>query len=465
MQTVDVKTIQKAVYDLCYQANTKLSGRVYSKILKAYNQEKDENLKTVFSSILENAKIATNNKRPLCQDTGQVLLFLSVGQDVHISGGDLNDAINSAVEKCYRENFFRKSVVKDALLSRENTKTNTPVIIYSEIVPGQEIKIDVLIKGAGSENKSKADMLLPTYSKEDIIEYIAKCVLDSGTSACPPLFVGVGIGGTFDKAVLLSKKALLIEDSKNPELTTLEKEITDYINQNAPERFSSNYVLDLKVITSSTHIACMPVAVCINCHSSREASCVIDGDNIIFQSEEYDLIDTGDDLYKGIKEIFADDVERIRALKEGEQVLLSGEVFVARDAAHFKMLSMMNDGESLPFDLKNSIIFYAGPCPSAPGEVIGPIGPTTSSRMDKFAATFYDNGVMATIGKGERNAEIKDSIKKNRGVYFSAIGGISSLLASKIKKAEVIAFEELGAEAIYKIEIDKLPLRVDISAQ
>ncbi len=464
MQVVKIDTIKKAVYELCYNANTKLSGRVYSKILNAYQSEQDENLKLIFASIIENAKIANQTKRPLCQDTGQVLVFLSVGQDVHITGADLNDSVNQAVKDCYIENYFRKSVVYDAFLSRKNTNTNTPIIIYTEIVPGEEVKIDVLIKGAGSENKSKAQMMLPTSSREEIKEYIAKSVIESGTSSCPPLFIGVGIGGTFDKSALLAKKALLLEKPLNDELELFSQEIKDYINLNSPKEFNNNYVLDLNILTSPTHIACLPVSVCINCHSSREAGCKILGDKIEYLSDEYDFLDSDESLFSGIKEVNVSDSEKIRNLKEGEQVLLTGEIFVARDEAHARIIDLIKNNEKLPFEIKDKIILYAGPCPSKPGEIIGPIGPTTSSRMDKFAPFLYDRGLLATIGKGERNQEVAEAIKKNNAVYFVAIGGVASLLSSRIKKSEIIAFEELGAEAIYKIQADKLPVMVNISS-
>lgn len=463
MAIIDTKIIKEAVYKLCYDANVSLNNRVYSKILNAYNSVKNQDVKMIYSSILKNAKIASEIQRPLCQDTGQVLVFLTIGQNVQIVGENLEETINTAVESCYVDNFFRKSVVKDALFSRINTKTNTPAVIYTEIVSGSELKIDILIKGAGSENKSKASMLLPTSSREDIKKYISDCVLDSGTNSCPPLFIGVGIGATFDKASLLAKKALLIDPGENEELNSFAEEIKDYINEKAPKEFSQAYVLDVNIITAQTHIACLPVSVCINCHSSREASCIIRNNNeISYLNEKYDFIETKDDSFIDLQEVHTSEFERIRNLKKDDQILLTGEIIVARDAAHARLIELIENHDELPIEIKDKIILYAGPCPSAPGEIIGPIGPTTSSRMDRFAPILYEKGLLATIGKGERNNEVCDSIKKNSAVYFTVTGGIASLLATRVKKSEVIAFEDLGAEAIYRLEVDKLPVKVSL---
>lgn len=463
MTTIDIEIIKKAVYKLCYDANIRLSNKVYSRILNAYNTVSHEEVKSIYASILQNAKVAFENQRPLCQDTGQVLVFLSIGQKVQLNGESIEKVVNEAVESCYTDNFFRKSVVKDALLERVNTKTNTPAIIYTEIADGNEIRIDVLIKGAGSENKSKAAMLLPTASKEEIKKYIADCVLESGISSCPPLFVGVGIGGSFDRASVLAKKALIMDLNENQELNSFAEEIKNYINENAPKEFCQSYVLDLNIITAQTHIACLPVSVTINCHSSREASCIIKNGEINYLNEKYDFSDVKEDNFPVLPEIKTTEIERIRNLKIGEQILLTGEIFVARDAAHLRLFEMIERNEKLPIEIKDKIIFYAGPCPSKPGETIGPIGPTTSSRMDRFAPTLYERGLLATIGKGERSQQVCDSIKKNSSVYFTLTGGIASLIASKVKKSELIAFEEFGAEAIYKLQVEKLPVKVNIS--
>lgn len=458
MPVINTKIISDAIYKLCLDANVQLSGKVYFKILNAYHKEEKEH-KDFFKSILQNAHLAYINKRPLCQDTGQVLVFIQIGQEVSIEGADLNYVINSAVEKCYKEQFFRTSVVKNAIFNRTNTCTNTPAIIYYDIVPGNEIKIDVLIKGAGSENKSDAAMLLPGAAEEEIIDYIVKTVISSGFNSCPPLFIGVGIGGTFDKASVLAKKALLADDLM-PEETDFAKRIKTAVNSSLPTNYPKNYVLDVKVLTAPTHIASLPVSVSINCHSSRKASCIIRGSEIEFLNNIPEFANLEENSDSHTKEVNAQDINSFHSIKSGDAILLSGTIFVARDAAHKRLFEAIANGEQLPFDIKNNIIFYAGPCPPNESEVIGPIGPTTSSRMDKYASKLYDMGLLATIGKGSRNNEVMQALERNKAYYFKAGGGIASLLSSKIKEAQVIAYEDLGPEAIYKIKVEKLPLSV-----
>ena len=446
MKTISTKLIEEAVYKLCFEANTCLDDSVYSKILASFNSTGDKVLK----AILQNAKIAYEKKLPLCQDTGQVVVFVEIGQEVQLSGDFLEDAINLAVEKCYIENFFRKSVVKNAIFDRDNTTTNTPAIIYTKIVKGDEIKIKVLIKGAGSENKSKLEMMLPTSNEEEIIEKCSELILSAGKNACPPMFVGIGIGGTADKASILSKEVLVCDEFTQNELE-LAKKIKDRVNE------KENLVLDVKLKSIATHIACMPVAITINCHSDRFSSCTIKENDVVYHHQTPDFVSFEE--IEGVKEVYANDVETIKLLKTGEEVLLTGEVYVARDMAHKRML----EAKELPIDIKNKIIFYAGPCPNSPDRVIGSIGPTTAGRMDKFAVELYDKGLIATIGKGDRNNAVQDSIKRNNAKYFTVIGGIAALLANKVKKKEIIAYEELGPEALYLIEVEKLPVKVELS--
>ena len=453
MIEISTEIIKEAIYKLCFEANTCLNDKVYSKILDTYNKTNDEILK----SILQNAKVAFDKKLPLCQDTGQVIVFVEIGQDVHLTGELLEIAINSAIEKCYIENYFRKSVVKNAVFDRTNTNNNTPAIIYTNIIRGDSIKLSVLIKGAGSENKSKLEMILPTASEDEIINKCSELIISAERNACPPMFIGIGIGGTADKAILLSKEAL-IKESFSKEEYTLSEKIKNKVNKQT----SQNYVLDVKLCTTSTHIACMPVAITINCHSDRTSSCIITKNNIEYNHKTPSFIEF-DNFNDKKQEIFTSEIEKIRNLKQGEEILLSGEIYIARDMAHKRLKKMIDNGETLPFNIENSIIFYAGPCPNKDGEIIGSVGPTTASRMDKYAVEFYDKGLLATIGKGERNQDIKEAIKRNNAKYFTVTGGIAALLSDKVKKKEVIAFEELGAEALYCIEVEKLPVKVELT--
>lgn len=461
MSEISTNIIKEAIYKLCFDSNTCLQKSIYSKILQSYENTNESETKNLLKNILLNAKIAYETSKPLCQDTGQVIVFLEIGQNIKLTGEYIETAINSAVEKCYKDNFFRKSTVKNAIFDRTNTRTNTPVIIYTKIIAEDEIRIKVLIKGAGSENKSQLSMLLPTTSKEEFIKKISELILKSEENACPPMFIGIGSGFTADKAILMSKEALLCENFTQEE-TELAQEIKEYINSNAPEKYKNCYVLDVKLLTDSTHIACMPVGITINCHSDRYSSCTIKNNEIIYHHKKPDFIDINEEISTK-KEVIVDDIETLKKLKTGEEFLLTGEIYVARDAAHKRIDNLLKTNLPLPIQIENKIIFYAGPTPAKPNEISGSIGPTTAGRMDSYAAVLYKKGLLATIGKGSRSKEITDIIKEKNAKYFTVQGGIAALLSEKIKESKIIAFEDLGAEAIYKIYIDKLPLKVEIA--
>ena len=460
MIEISTDLIEQAVYKLCFDANICLNNKVYDKIYGAY-QTAQNPCKDILRNILLNAQTAYEKKLPLCQDTGQVIVFVQIGQEVKLKGIFLEDCINNAVEKCYKDNFFRKSVVKNALFDRTNTNTNTPVIIYTKYIEGDEIKISVLIKGAGSENKSQLSMLLPSIGEDELIQKCAELIYTAEENSCPPMFLGIGLGGTSDKAMLLSKEAFICDDFTTDE-NQLGEKIKDCVNSKYKSKYGNNYVLDVRVKTFSTHIACMPVGITVNCHSDRTAKCTIkDGIiNYISQKPEFKEIEAS---AEALKEIKTDDTESLRKLQQGEKFLLTGEIYVARDMAHKRMFEMFSRGKELPIQIKDGIIFYAGPCPNKPGEIIGSIGPTTAGRMDKYAAEFYKRGLLATIGKGGRNKDVERIIKEKQAKYFTAYGGIAALLSEKVKKCEVVAFEDLGTEAIYKLEVEKFPASVEIA--
>ncbi len=460
MIKISTKIIKQAVYKLCFEANTRIQNDIYSKILSAYQNEKSPETKNILASVLQNAKIAYETKKPLCQDTGQVIVFLKAGQSVCFTDGYINDAINSAVQDCYIENSFRKSVVKNAVFDRTNTNTNTPCFIYTDFIEGDEVKITVVIKGAGSENKSKSEMLLPTLSEKEIIEKCAELILTAQDNACPPMFTGICIGGTLDKACVTSKEALFLKEFDKRELEFSEK-VKRIVNTKSPERYSNAYVLDVKTKILPTHIACMPVCVTINCHSDRFSSCTIKNNEIFYEHKTPDFCEITSGQ-KELKEVFANDIWAIKSLNRGEEVFLTGEIYVARDMAHKRICEMIKNSDTLPFDIKDKIIFYAGPCPAKSGQVIGSIGPTTASRMDKYAIELYNKGLIASIGKGGRNEEVKSVILKNNAKYFGITGGIAALLSEKVKSCEIIAFEDLGAEAVYKLNVEKFPVKVEI---
>ena len=430
--------------------------------------------------ILQNAYLAKKNNRPLCQDTGQVLVFLKLPYSFSF-GYDFKKVINDAVEKTYEEEFYRKSVVKNSVFDRDNTGTNTPAIIYTDFENRESVKIDVLIKGGGAENMSFVEMFNPTTSQEEIISFLSQKINERAKNACPPLFIGIGAGGTMDYAAILSKKALfegienefckkvkeccnknnitspltpLLNEESGTEIITCHCERSEAIQENF------KILLSVKMLSSSTHIASLPVAVTINCHSNRHSGCEIGKNGVIFNDVEYEISPVNIDL-SNYKKINTNNIEEIKKLKSGDKILLSGTIYAMRDAAHKKVFELIEKGLKLPFEIKNSAIFYAGPAPKKEGEVIGPIGPTTAKRMDKFAPKLYDLGCILTIGKGERSNEVKDACKRNDAHYLSAFGGIACYLQKSFKKSELVAFEELGTEAIRRFEIEDLPLTVE----
>ena len=406
----------EAVYNLCYQAEICLSKDIYSKILEAYRSVQDVNIKNRLKYILKNAQTAYKEKMPLCQDTGQVMVFLEIGQNIVITGNFIEAAVNDAVKKCFEENFFRKSIVNNAVFDRTNTKTNTPCIIYTKYTSGSDIKIKVLIKGAGSENQSRLEMLLPSAEEDEIIKKCSELILKAGINACPPMFIGIGAGGTADKALLLSKEALISNDFTEKE-KQLALKIKEAANRNAPGSYKDCYVLDVKLKTESAHIACLPIGITINCHSDRYASASISDGRVIYEHKTPDFIDL-DIETDNLKEIKADDIESLKSLKQGEKFLLTGWIYTARDAAHKKLAALIKENKPLPFDIKDKIIFYAGPCPAPKGRIIGSIGPTTASRMDKYAEILYEHGVFASLGKGSRSSALQNYIKENGKRYF-----------------------------------------------
>ncbi|MBQ2871736.1 fumarate hydratase [bacterium] len=444
---ITTKNLYQATYDACYKANIYLPKEVLTALTDIKENEDTAKMDKIFA----NSVIAAKNSRPLCQDTGQIIVFLEIGQNVYLDELP-QEIINKAISDCYVDNFFRKSIVNDSLFDRTNTNNNTPTIIYTNIVRGNEIKIDLLIKGGGAENMSAVKMLTPSASEDDIINEITDIVQASGQNACPPLFLGVGIGGTLDYSSVLSKKAYFSNENKQ-----FAEKLKKHINEN-----SDTKVADVKMLTSSTHIACMPLAVTINCHSCRHASVLVKQNGYELLTE-FDVANATENQQYNKKEIQTNEVEILKNLNRNEEILLSGTIYTARDMAHKKIIKLIEKGETLPFELKHSIIFYAGPCPKKENEQIGPIGPTTAKRMDKFAPILYDLGMLATIGKGERNREVQQSIKNNNALYFSVQGGVASLLQSCIKNVEIIAFEELGTEAIYKLEVEKLPVKVELN--
>lgn len=431
---LNTNLIYEAVYDLCVRANTILPQNICKSV-------KD-------GLILQNAYLARQNNRPLCQDTGVVMVFMEIGQEVRLQGAPVKNVINKAVKDSYINEFYRKSVVKDALFDRTNTRDNTPAIIYTDIAPGSVVKITVGIKGAGAENMSNIKMFNPTASEDEIVDFIINTSLEAGENACPPYDIGIGIGGTMDYACVLAKKALFFEHPQ-----------TDF------ERLIMSKIPDsmrVSVLTYASHIASLPVCVNINCHSSRHACAQIVDNKIICVDKNYEINEMCD--CASAEECFhkvcneSDSMENVvRTLNEktlsdaveGEKIKYTGFVYTARDVAHKKIVEIIERGEKPPFELKGAVIFYAGPAPAKNGEIIGPVGPTTSKRMDTYAPILYKHGVLAVIGKGKR---------KTKGLYFIIKGGISNVIQQCVKSCEIVAFPQLDTEAVRKLYVENLPL-------
>ena len=450
MKEINTEKIKTAIKNLCQKSAVKIDKKSYEMLLETYKKEQNPDSKEILAQILQNLHLANLTQRPICQDTGQVIVFLEIGQNIFITGKHLEKAINEAVADCYNKNYLRKSV--NSPLARENTQNNTPAIIHTEITDSDNIKITVCLKGGGSENMSTSKMLYPAKGKDGVLEFVKETVKYASSKTCPPITIGVGIGGNLETSAINAKKALFLKTKQTP----LEKEFLDAVNSlniGASGKGGTTTAIDLKIIETPCHIASLPVSVSLNCHAVRHSSAII-RDEIEYDFEDYDT--TEFEFSKDTKEIFVDDIETVKNLKTGEKILLTGKIYTARDQAHKRFL----EDEKKPFEIKNSIIFYAGPCPAAPDEIIGPIGPTTSARMDVFTEKLLKMGLLGTIGKGERSDEIIKAFQKHNAVYFGATGGAASLLGQCVKSSKIIAYPELGPEALYELYVEKMPLFV-----
>ncbi len=472
---INTEKITEAVAALCKQANLHVSNDIYEAIKSAYVREKNNAAKEILGQILENIRLANEKQRPLCQDTGSVVVFAEIGQNVVLQGNLLEDAINLGVEKAYTENKFRASIVEDPIFTRKNTNKNTPAVVYPRIVEGNTVKLSLLVKGCGSENVSTINMMKPFAGSEEIIDFVVNTVKDSVRNSCPPVRLGIGVGGTMEYAGVLSKKALLQPIKTEEKLSSLDDELSkmelailrksNELNIGASGFGGDTTVFGVNILSCATHIAALPVAISFGCHASRHAGAEIFEENIKYDFELNQEFEKYENSYKNYTKINIEDIEQIRNLKVGEGALISGYLYTARDAAHKKMIEAIAAGEDLPFDIKNKIIYYVGPCPATESEIIGPAGPTTATRMDKYVSVLMEKGLVGTIGKGKREACISDSIKQYKGVYFIATGGVACLLADKIKEAEIIAYPELESEAIYRLKVEDFPVIVGIDSQ
>ncbi|PID41952.1 MAG: fumarate hydratase [Gammaproteobacteria bacterium] len=448
---------------------------------EAYRKEESPAARDAMAQILINSRMCAEGHRPICQDTGIVTAFVKVGMDVRWDADmGLSDMINEGVRRAYThpDNVLRASILADPAGARVNTKDNTPAVIHYEIVPGNTVEVHVAAKGGGSENKSKMVMLNPS---DSIVDWVVKTVPTMGAGWCPPGMLGIGIGGTAEKAAVMAKEVLMdpidIHDlrERGPQnrIEELRLEIMDKVNElgiGAQGLGGLTTVLDVKIKDCPTHAASLPVAMIPNCAATRHAHFVLDGSGASLQKaprlEDWPEITL--DIGAGARRIDLNTVtaEEVATLKPGDTVLLSGKMLTGRDAAHKKMVDMIGRGEPLPVDLKGRFIYYVGPVDPVRGEVVGPAGPTTATRMDKFTHTMLkETGLLGMIGKAERGQVAIDAIKEFGAVYLMAVGGAAYLVSRAVKEAKVVAFPEMGMEAIYEFDVQDMPVSVAVDAK
>jgi fumarate hydratase class I len=446
----------------------------------AYEREQSPAAKDAMAQILINSRMCAEGRRPICQDTGIVTVFLEVGMDVRWAGftGSLEDAVNEGVRRAYQhpDNKLRASVLADPAGKRSNTKDNTPAVVNMKIVPGNSVDVIVAAKGGGSEAKSKFAMLNPS---DSIVDWVLKTVPTMGAGWCPPGMLGIGIGGTAEKAMLLAKESLmehidiqeLIERGPSNRVEELRIELYEKVNAlgiGAQGLGGLTTVLDVKIKDYPTHAANLPVAMIPNCAATRHAHFTLDGSGPV-ALEPPSLDDWPKLTYnpQNARRVDLDTLTRedVATFKPGEVLLLNGRMLTGRDAAHKRMVEMLDRGEALPVDLRGKFIYYVGPVDPVRDEVVGPAGPTTATRMDKFTdQVLSETGLLGMIGKAERGPLALEAIRKHRSVYLMAVGGSAYLVSKAIKAARVVGFADLGMEAIYEFEVRDMPVTVAVDA-
>ena len=447
----------------------------------AYEREESPAARDAIAQILTNSRMSAEGKRPMCQDTGIATVFLKVGMNLRWDAKrSLSDMVNEGVRRAYNhhDNLLRASVLADPAGSRKNTKDNTPAVIHTEIVPGDSLEVIVAAKGGGSEAKSKLAMLNPS---DSIIDWVVKTVPSMGAGWCPPGMLGIGIGGTPEKAMLLAKESLMAPIdmtellARGPSNRLEEMRISLYEKVNALGIGAQGLgglttVLDVKILDYPTHAANLPVAMIPNCAATRHAHFVLDGSGPVSLEppslSDWPKVTWTADTQRS-QRVNLDELtpEQVAAWKPGQTLLLNGKMLTGRDAAHKRIQDMVEQGQPLPVDFHNRVIYYVGPVDPVRNEVVGPAGPTTATRMDKFTDTMLGKtGLIAMIGKAERGPAAVESIRKHRSAYLMAVGGAAYLVSKAIRAAKVVAFEDLGMEAIYEFEVQDMPVTVAVDA-
>ena len=450
---------------------------------KAYEREQSPAAKDALAQILTNSRMCAEGHRPICQDTGAVVAFLKIGMDVRFETDmSLNDMINEGVRRAYLhpDNKLRASMVDPPIGKRVNTRDNTPAMIYHELVPGDRLEIALAAKGGGSENKSKFTILNPS---DSLVDWIVQTLPTMGAGWCPPGVLGIGIGGTAEKAMLLAKESLMAPidiqklQARGPQNSTeeLRLEIFDKVNAlgiGAQGLGGLTTVVDVKIAEYPTHAASLPVALIPNCAATRHVEFHLDGSGPAVLTPPR-LEDWPDVTWTPSNESTRVDLdnltpEEVASWKPGQRLLLNGKLLTGRDAAHKRIQELLESGQGLPegVDFTNRLIYYVGPVDPVRDEAVGPAGPTTATRMDKFTEMMLSQtGLIGMVGKAERGPVAIEAIKKHKAAYLMAVGGAAYLVSQAIRSARVLAFEELGMEAIYEFEVEDMPVTVAVDSK
>ncbi|ELI6447264.1 fumarate hydratase [Photobacterium damselae] len=450
---------------------------------KAYHREQSQAAKDAIAQILINSRMSAEGHRPICQDTGIVTCFVKIGMNVQWDSDlTVQEMIDEGVRQAYTNslNPLRASVVADPAGSRKNTRDNAPAVVHIDMVAGDKVDIQIAAKGGGSENKTKMVMLNPS---DDIADWVEKTVPLMGAGWCPPGMIGIGVGGTAEKAAVLAKESLMeaidIHELKERGAQNAEEElrldIYERVNRlgiGAQGLGGLTTVLDVKIKSAPTHAASKPVCMIPNCAATRHVHFTLDGTGPaeLTPPKLEDWPEVTWEVGDSVRRVNLDSVtkEDVLQWKSGETILLSGKILTGRDAAHKRIQDMLAKGEGLPdgVDFNGRFIYYVGPVDAVGDEVVGPAGPTTSTRMDKFTDMMLgETGLMGMIGKAERGPAAIESIKQHKAVYLMAVGGAAYLVAKAIKKARVVAFEDLGMEAIYEFEVEDMPVTVAVDSE
>jgi fumarate hydratase class I len=450
---------------------------------QAYLREESPAARDAMAQILINSRLCAEGHRPLCQDTGIAVVFLKVGMNVQWDARmSVQELVNEGVRRAYADpdNKLRASVIADPAGSRKNTRDNTPAVVHYEIVEGDGIEVICAAKGGGSENKSKMVMLNPS---DSIVDWILKTVPTMGAGWCPPGILGIGIGGTPEKAMLLAKESLMapvdIADLREraasgatlSSVEALRLELMEKVNAlgiGAQGLGGLTTVLDVKILDYPTHAASLPVAMIPNCAATRHVHFHLDGSGPV-KLDPPSLADWPELTYDASKgrRVDLDHLthEDVASWKPGDVLLLNGKLLTGRDAAHKRMVDMLNRGEKLPVDFTNRFIYYVGPVDPVRDEVVGPAGPTTATRMDKFTRQMLEQtGLLGMVGKSERGPVAIEAIRDNKAVYLMAVGGAAYLVSKAIKTSRVLAFDDLGMEAIYEFKVQDMPVTVAVDS-